>query len=294
MTTTPEASKQFRTDQVMQGSKAVSLIIPAGMKFVTVLNSTDNKVELYTGSISYESADVRDSLIQSVPYYNQTMPLPNDTYYTLVWRDGGATGVKVVTVIFTVESMNINGSTGAPGTNQNVVITADQANLAKASQLPGNLVGGRLDVNVGNTVSTNTTINGTPNVAVPGGVVVNNWPASQKIDDTTPPNFKVANNTNTDAIPSRPVPCTTINSGKVTGASDAQKVQLANLGAVRGVMLKADKSNVDAILIGNSGTPAWPLYPGEGMVVNVDNMNKVYAQFNKAADNLYYFTESAL
>lgn len=171
MTTTPEQSKQFRTDQVMQGSKAVNLIIPAGMKFVTVLNSTDNKVELYTGSIDYNSADVRDSLIQSVPYYNQTMPIPNDLYYTLVWRDGGATGVKVVTVIFTVESMNINGSTGAPGTNQNVVITADQANLAKASQLPGNLVNGNLAVEVRN--SAPVTIQGEVEIKNDTGSAIN-------------------------------------------------------------------------------------------------------------------------
>ncbi|MNM27075.1 hypothetical protein D3C81_375580 [compost metagenome] len=162
-------NRQWRKDINMTGITQDTLstfTIPTGLLFVSVLNSTNNAVELYQEITTMEKANPVYSVIQNSPYYNQTVPLRDTgTDFTLIFRAGGGTEPKILTLIFSTVNLQINGPTYQPGGTSNTAIISDSVGLAKGSQFPSALGSGG---------GIKTEIINTPSVTVSGGVEVNN------------------------------------------------------------------------------------------------------------------------
>lgn len=286
---------QYRRDFPMVGTGLYYIQIPSGLKFVTILNATDNHVELYDTIQRLEDANPMDALIRSVPYYNQTLPLRNSLDYTLIFRNGGGTDNKMVSVIFTFESLNINGSTAPPGTNQNVSLTADMIGLAKSHQLPSDLTtAGNLRVEVENTVPVQ--VNGAVEITNDEG---NSIPVNlvTPVDIGTMPNVNIATlpNVNIGSMPEvdiNAMPAITIapnqNVGITPKTFSAWKVEMITFPAQAPMQLPnhpchtvticCPSLNTQSVLFGDTASTAvFELKPGEKSdPIPVSNTNKIY------------------
>lgn len=164
-------NRQWRKDINMTGIETDTLLyftVPTGLEYVSVLNNTNNIIELYQEVTTLEQANPLYSIVQNSPYYNQTVPLGQNgagTNFTLIYRAGGGDETKLLTLLFSTVNMQINGPTYQPGGTSNTAIISDSVGLAKAAQLPAVL---------GSTGGLKAEIVNTPAVTVTGGVEINN------------------------------------------------------------------------------------------------------------------------
>lgn len=123
-------------DLVMNGSGLSYVDIPPGMNFVSIINNSDNTIEIYQDKRTAADSNVKDTLV-TVPYFTQlTVPLRRGTDVTFIYSDGGAIGTKKAVVIFCSENLNITGVLGNPSSGGSVTLQADGVGLARQSQLP--------------------------------------------------------------------------------------------------------------------------------------------------------------
>lgn len=142
----------YQKEYLMSGSEGIfQFSIPRLYKFVSILNSTDNEIQLYDDTRPLASADLRDCLINVVAGQNITVPLRNDNAldYTIIYKSGGMINEKRLTIIFSSENLNINSTVPQAGADA-VSIIGDSVGLARQAQLPSTLDGGALRVNVQN------------------------------------------------------------------------------------------------------------------------------------------------
>jgi hypothetical protein len=141
--------RDLRRELIMTGSGWQQISVPSAYQFMSVMNTSDNTLMIYS---SYTTPEQRDTapLIGIVPLYTMmTLPLNVDTQYTIFWTNGsGTTGSKQIQVIFSERNLNLNGIMGSPITSGSVTLSSDGVGLAKEAQFPALPVGGNMRVQV--------------------------------------------------------------------------------------------------------------------------------------------------
>jgi hypothetical protein len=163
--------KQIQRDIIMAGSSYLTFEISSGMQFVSIVNNTDNTIQLYQDQRDFATADVRDTIAAVSSFQQQTVPLGigNGNWFTVVWINGGGVDPKKVTLYFSDENLGMNSSLGNPAGSSSVTLQTDNIGLAKQAQLPAALSGsGNLKVDIQNSPSVTATISGTPSVSISG------------------------------------------------------------------------------------------------------------------------------
>jgi hypothetical protein len=145
---------QYPVDIIMSGNGYKQVTIPTGMNYVSVINNTDNTIELYQDYVT-KSGDGK--LLLKIPMFTAlTIPVNKGTAFSFVWINGGSNDTKTVHVIFSTQSLSINTTLGSNASLGNVTITGDNVGLIKASQLPSTLdSGGNLKVAFGGSAGIN-------------------------------------------------------------------------------------------------------------------------------------------
>lgn len=240
----------FNFEMVMVAGDAgfQGVFVPSIYKFMTVINNSDNTIEVYQDQRTSADSDIRDQLLK-VPYYNQnTVPIRDGQYFTFIYTNGGIVGQKKASFIFSEENLQINGSLSSPSSGGNVSLIADGVGLARQSQLPSALSGGNLKIAV-------------MNASLP--VVPSNTALT--------PLFVQANNIGSPDIPL----CT-----QITLSTTA--VALAATQAVSELLLQAEPSNTVDILIGNATAQVIRLQPGASVNLPVTDPAIAYAKASAA------------
>lgn len=102
--------------------------------FLSVINNTDNTIEVYEGQVI--EGEEKNSVITIQPYTSLTVPIDNRQNFTFIWSDGGISGQKKADVIFSVENLGYNSSLG-PTVSGTITISAEPATAAdNATGLP--------------------------------------------------------------------------------------------------------------------------------------------------------------
>jgi hypothetical protein len=223
----------------MTGTKLVQFSVPSGMKFVTVLNATNNEVQLYQDLITIDQVNLKYSLLQNSLYYNQTLPLRDGNNFTLVWFDGGGSEQKKLTLMFTVESLQINNPTSQPGTTSNTAIISDSVGLAKQAQLPAALGPyGGMKTEVLNPID---------------------------VEFSPTAEFKV-NNTTSEPVPIKDMTVHTLDC--ITSAAVTVTATVRTVSGL-GIILSAPDSNTAPILYGGPTIQSLNLLPGQTVILPV-------------------------
>lgn len=130
--------KQLTVNLNMVGNGYVQQGIPSGYRFMSIINTSENIIEVYRGAVTNRT---QAPLYLTVPLNTMiTTPLTNDTQFTFIYRETKASKeVKLAQVLFTTENLNINGSIGTSSFNGDISIKADTVGMAKQSQLPSSL-----------------------------------------------------------------------------------------------------------------------------------------------------------
>lgn len=170
--------------------------------------------------------------------------------------DGGGVESHKLTLIFSTENLNLNGSLGG-GVSASVTLATDGIGLARQSQLPAALSGGgNFKVDIQNQVSIGAVAQLPTSLAASGGL---------KVDDTSD-NFGVAQYTVTTS-----------------------GVQVAANQASEEVMFQAAKTNTGTVFVGNSTTQVIEVVPGAAISFPISNPNKFYYKGATAGDKLNVF-----
>jgi hypothetical protein len=195
----------------MDGSSSDRFQIPAGYKYMSVINNTDNTLYIYQERRSDNVP--QDALIKVPTYTQQTLPISTERFdITIFYTDGGGAGTKKAEVIFSVENLGIQGTLGT-AISGTITLGADGVGLARQTQLPGELGGaGGLKVEL---------LNG-GTVVVSGAIEVTNdegnpLPVSGSVDIVTIPSLPAGTNNigDVDVLSLPPIPAGTNNIGDV-------------------------------------------------------------------------------
>lgn len=271
--------KKSSYEIIMTGlSGAKQITIEPGMKFMAVVNATDNELEVYQDRRTVADSSIK-AMFQLIPNFTQlTIPIDKSLDFTFIWTSGAKTGPKKATVIFSDENLNMNGQLGTPGSLGSVIIGGDSVGLARSSQLPQNLTGaGRLATEVMNEVAIKT--NGPLTVDVPGVVqvegtvslasaiqvgTVNVEPGSAPIEtkdvSASLDGFAVTVGSTVASLPDRPC---------------------------REVIIQADPDNTSPIRIGGATSQTFKLLPGAALSFPVNNAKLLYARTESGSQALY-------
>lgn len=300
----------------MNGSAAETKVVAAGYQFMSIINNTDNVIQVYDDRRPAGDANVRDMIVE-VPYYTSlTLPIRGGQEYTFIYTDGGAVGTKVATVIFAVENLNINSQLGNPSSGGAITIQADAVGLARQAQLPAALTaGGNLATEVLNTVDVNVATlpelpagdNNIGNVDVltlPDVTIGAALPAGDNnignVDVLTLPELPAGDNNigNVDVVTLPPLPAGTNNIGdvdvvtlpavtlaaktavKVTSAAGGDETVKASAGAVYGVRVVG----AITVILKDDATERWagdfdgfhPISCGTSIVLNFSGAGDAY------------------
>lgn len=316
--------KKYSYDLMMPKLReAKTVSIAPGYTFLSIINPTDNTIEVYQGIRPVDDSSVKEQLVY-VPAYTQiTVPLNPGTEYTFIYYDGGHPGIKKASAYFTTENLGINGILGNPGASGTFSITGDGVGLARSKQLPAELTpAGYLPVEVKNAIDVSlnagsnkigtvgidsmpdVTILKMPDVAVKSipDVAVKSIPdvglkAGAKVDIVNP--VKLDNTTPLSVDIEKPIMVDQTIPLKVeeTKASTVDAMGFTTLkkpGAfgrqlpdvnIKSAVIKAHPNNQGLVYLGNSNYQNFPLEPGAAIVVNVKNLKLIYC----AADNLSDF-----
>lgn len=250
--------------------------IAPGFTFITIINPSDNTIEVYQGARRKEDANVKET-ITVVPGYTQiTIPINPSTDFTFIYQSGGGVGVKKASVFFTDENLGYNGLIGNPGASGSVNIGGDSVGLARRSQLPAQLTAsGNLGVEVLNT----------PKVSIEGGAmdvkIVESIPLPLEANVQLTGAMEVSRVQDTVSVKD-----TSLSLDGFTAAINSTAAPLTSQ-ACREVMLQADPDNTAAIRIGGVNHQGFKLPPGAAIGLPVSNTNLIYARSDSGTQALY-------
>lgn len=123
--------------------------VPNVYQFMSIINNTDNSIEVYQDRRTPNDASVKDQLIDTPHFTQQTIPIREGQSFTFIYHDGGMPGQKKAAIIFSEENLGLQGQLGNPASGGAVTITSDAVGLAKQTQLPAALgAGGGVKVDV--------------------------------------------------------------------------------------------------------------------------------------------------
>lgn len=269
--------KKFSYDLIMAKLvEAKQVTIPPGFTFITVINPSDNTIEVYQGARLEQDANVKET-VTVIPGYTQiTIPINPATEYTFIYQSGGAVGVKKATVFFTDENLGYNGLIGNPGASGSVNIGGDSVGLARRTQLPAQLTAsGNLAVEVLNT----------PKVAIEGGSmdvnIVQSIPLPLEGTINLSGAMEVSRIQETVSVKD-----TSSTLDGFTAAINSTAAPLTSQ-ACREVILQADPDNTTAIRIGGPTHQGFKILPGAAVGFPVTNTNMLYAKADSGTQALY-------
>jgi len=217
------------------------LTIPSTTKFLSILNPTDCKIEIYQGSVDINLVNIADVEFYCPVYQAETLPVPqgNGYEYTIVVRGGTVVNPdKVLTIIAADSNLNINGTYGGSAATSVVTIGGDSAGLARSAQLPSDLSGqGNLKVAV---EEWSVTLDQLPaalgaegglKVELLGEVAVSNFPSSQ---DVMVSNFPASQEVTGTVIVGNEVtaPVPIVHAGWLRGTASSIKASATEAGVI--------------------------------------------------------------
>lgn len=255
-------SKMYR-DLVMVGiTGATHYVAPQGTAYVSIINNSDNLINVYQDHRRVEDDHIKEVLVQVQNYSSLTVPVNEGDQFTFIHHNGSDTvGVQKATLIFSNVNLNINGILGNPLVSTSVNLASDSIGLTRKNQLPDSLTpAGNLRVEVQNEPSVTVK----PDPEKPLAVTV-----SQEVEVKN----DVGNPLRVYQVPDQ---YTGIDTREVSVSTTAAALPGASV--PKDLLIVSHSDNTEDIFIGGPTGQHFTLKPGAGLTLEIDNPAKIYAR----------------